>query len=232
MLNIAGRPVNLKWVTFGIGVVLILVFLTSFLLPGEPEMDPRTAISEALKNTEQAKSYEYTIKMSTKIDGKEEITSNVTGERESDTRIHFTGKIFDSEVDFYLIDSNTYYQDQVTGEWTKMDNGELNQQEIFMQEINPLAAFRFKELRNPVFVGTEEVDGDDCWVYTAKPVVDNPYMEILWKDFGYKFWVSPGTLLVNKALVTAVSKNKPNDKLNLAVEFKNYSKEIRIEAPQ
>lgn len=232
MLKIGERPVNLKWVTFSLGIIVILVLLTSYLLPGEPEMDPRTAISEALKNTKMAKNYEYSIKMSTNIDGKEEVTSNVTGERESDTRIHFTGRIFDSEVDFYLIDSNTYYQDHMTGEWTKMDNGELNQQEIFMQEINPLAAFRYKELHNPSFVGTEKVDGSDCWVYTAKPVVDNAYMEILWSDFGYKFWISPRTLLINKALVTAVSKNKSNDKLNLVVEFKNYTKKIEIEPPK
>lgn len=232
MLNFGGRTVNLKWVTFGLGILVILVLVTLYLLPGEPEIDPRTAISEALTNTERAENYEYSIKMSTNIDGKEEITSNVTGERESNTRIHFSGKIFDSEVDFYLIDSITYYQDQLTGEWTKMNNGELNQQEIFMQEINPLAAFRHKELKNPSFVGTEKIDGSNCWVYTAKPVVDNPYMEILWKDFNYKFWISPRTLLINKALVTAVSKNKLNDKLNLVVEFKNYRKKIEIEPPK
>lgn len=232
MLNFGGRPVNLRSVTISIGILAMLVLLTTYLLPGKPEIDPRTAVSEALKNTEQAKSYEYSIKMSTNIDGKEEITSNVAGERESATRIHFSGKIFDSDVDFYLIDSDTYYQDQLSGDWTKMNNGELNQQEIFMQEINPLAAFRYKELQNPSFVGTEKVNGSDCWVYTAKPVIDNPYMEILWRDFGYKFWISPGSLLINKAQVTAVSKNKTNDKLNLVVEFKNYRKNIEIEPPK
>ncbi|MHB9095844.1 MAG: hypothetical protein ACYC21_14355, partial [Eubacteriales bacterium] len=68
--------------------------------------------------------------------------------------------------------------------------------------------------------------------YTAKPHIDNPYMEILWRDFNYKFWVEPRSLLIYKAEVTAVSKNNPADKMSLLVQFSNYNGNIEITPPK
>lgn len=232
MLKLQGRNTGIKWIIIAAPILIALIFAGSLLFPSEPGMEPQKAVEEVVKNTERVRSYEYSIKMTTTIDGKKEVTSDISGQRESAKRLHFKGKIFDSDVDFYLLDQNTYYKDQLTGEWTKMDSNELNQQDIFMQEINPLAGFRYKELLGAKFEGIEKVDDKKYWVYSAQPIVNNQYMEIMWKDFRYKFWVNPRGLTMSKGQITAVSKNKPEDKLEVLVQFKNLDSKIQIAPPK
>ncbi len=232
MLKFQVQRLEPKWIGAATGIVVILLLLGYFLFPGDPEIEPRIAISQGLQNTERAKSYKYNIKMTTTIDGKQEAASIVKGERERDNRIHFSGNIFESEVDFYLIDSTTYYKDQITGEWNQVTNGEVNQQDIFMQEINPLASFKYREIINSKFTGTETIDGRNCWVYTADVSVNNPYMEILWKDFKCRLWLTPKSLLIRRALLTGVGKDKPQNKLELLVEFSEFNKGIKITPPR
>jgi len=57
-------------------------------------------------------------------------------------------------------------------------------------------------------------------------------MEILWKDFSYKFWLEPRSLRIHRAKVTALSKNNPSDKLGLTIEFSNYNGDIEIKPPE
>ena len=154
------------------------------------------------------------------------------GEREDQNRIHIKGQIFDSEVDFYQIDTTTYTKDQLTGEWIKIMDNQINQQEIFMNELNPLANFAFKELNASAFAEIQKEGSKKLWVYTANPVVSNKYMLILWKDFQYRFFLEPRSLLIDKVEVTAVSKNNPVDKMNVVVEFKNYNGSIKVVPPQ
>ncbi|HWI54298.1 MAG TPA: LppX_LprAFG lipoprotein [Desulfobacteria bacterium] len=232
MLKFQERRLEPKWIGAVTGIVAILFLLGYFLFPGDPEIEPQTAISQGLKNTEQAKSYKYNIKMTTTIDGEQVVASNIKGDRERENRIHFSGKMFDSEVDFYLVDSTTFYKDQVTGEWTQISNGEVNQQDIFMQEINPLAGFRYREITNSKFAGNEKIDGNNYWVFTADVSIVNPYMEILWKDFKCRFWLTPRSLLIKKALITGVGKEKPQDKLDLMVEFSDFNKRIKVTPPK
>ncbi|MFA5882022.1 MAG: hypothetical protein WC834_07480 [Eubacteriales bacterium] len=230
MFKLSGKSAGAICVLAVLGFLQGLV-LKNYLFPAKPDIPPQNVISLALKNTAQALSYRYTIQMSTLIDGKEQAASDIKGERQNQNSIHFKGQMFESEVDFYQIDSTAYSKDQLTGEWMKNKDNQINQQEIFMFELNPLASFTYKELIEANCRGLEKLNGKRVWVYTASPVINNPYMEILWKDFGYKFWLQPRSLLISKALVTATSKNNPADKLTLLVEFKDFNSNIEIRPP-
>jgi len=232
ILNIRGKSIGARWVMAIVGVLVCIVILGYYIFPSEPDIPPASAISKALNNTVRAQKYEYKIEMSTFIDGKQQQASSVRGMKETLNRIHIKGRIFESDIDFYQIDDTTYTKDQLTGEWVKLTDNQLNQQEIFMGELNPLASFSYKELHDAKFEGANKIDGDTFWVYSAEPVLDNPYMEILWRDFRYKFWLEQRSFLVRRAEITAVSKNNPDDKMNLNVEFFNYNGNIEIKPPQ
>lgn len=227
-----GKFIRSKWLPVVAGMLAGSVLLGYYLVPGKPDIPPPQAIQQALEMTAKAKSYEYKITMTTVIDGKEQVSSTVTGQREDKNRIHIQGQIFDSEVDFYQIDTSTYTKDQLTGEWIKITDNQINQQEIFMNELNPLASFAFKELKEASFAGIQTEGSRKYWVYTANPVVDNQYMQILWKNFQYKFFLQPRSLLIDRAEVAAVSKNNPADKMKLVVEFKNYNGSIKVVPPK
>ena len=230
-MRLRERPVKMKWVVAAFLLVICLLMAGYILFPSTPDDPPNNVIGKALKNTENAKKYRYTIRMSTTIDGQEKTASNVEGQRESRDRIHIRGHIFESEIEFYLVDDITYTKDQLTGEWVKLTGNQLNQQEIFMAELNPLASFTYKELKEANFEGAERLNGQRLLVYTAVPVIDNPYMEILWKDFRYKFWLKPQSLQVYRGEVAAVSKNDSTDKLHLIVDFRDYNGDIDIKPP-
>ncbi|WP_418791679.1 hypothetical protein [Phosphitispora sp. TUW77] len=231
-MPIKGRNTAVRWLIFVFLLVTCLGTAKHYLFPTDPDSPPREVIGKALKNTEKAKQYEYTIKMFTTIDGTEKQVSEVQGQRESLERIHISGRIFNSEVEFYLYDNDTYTKDQLTGEWIKLTGNQLNQQEIFMAELNPLASFTYKELEQAAFDGSEGNGPGKLLVYSALPVVDNPYMETLWKDFKYRFWLEPRSLFIHKGEVTAVSKNGSADKLRLVVELRNYNSNIKINPPE
>ena len=231
-VQIMGKHIAVRWFVIVFLLVICLFTAGYYLFPAAPDTPPREVIGEALKNTEKAKEYEYTIKMSTTIDGTEKQVSHVDGWRESHERIHIGGRIFDSEVEFYLFDNHTYTKDQLTGEWVKLTGNQLNQQDIFMAELNPLASFTYRELEEAAYEGIEGEGPGKLLVYSAVPIIDNPYMEVLWKDFRYKFWLEPRSYLVHKGEVTAVSKNNSADKLRLVVELRNYNSDIKIKPPE
>lgn len=231
MLKNFGKSIWNKWLPALLGILAGSILLGYYLLPSKPDIPPAQAINRALEITAQARSFKYNITKTTVIDGKEQVASTVTGEREDKNKIHIKGQIFDSKVDFYQIDTTTYTKDQLTGEWVKITDNQINQQEIFINELNPLANFSFKELNAATFEGIQKEGQKKFWVYTANPVVNNKYMLILWKDFQYKFYLEPRSLLINKVEVTAISKNDPADKMKLVVEFKNFNSSIKIEAP-
>jgi predicted transcriptional regulator len=232
MLRRFGKSIWAKWLPAVLGIFAGSILLGYYLLPTNPDLPPVQAINHALETTAQARNYEYKITMSTVIDGKEQVVSTVSGEREDKNRIHIKGKINDSEVDFYQIDTTTYTKDQLTGEWLKITDNQINQQEIFMNELNPMANFSFKELSAAAFAGIQKEGSKKFWVYTANPVVNNKYMQILWKQFQYKFYLEPRSLLINNVEVTAVSKQNSVDKLKVVVEFKNYNSSIKVVPPR
>ncbi len=231
-MRIIGKDISARWLVAALLLIICLVMAGYYLFPAAPDSPPREVIGKSLRNTEKAKQYEYTIKMSTTIDGSEKQVSHVEGRRESPERIHISGRIFDSEVEFYLFDDSTYTKDQLSGDWVRLTGNQVNQQEIFMAELNPLASFTYRELKEAEFQGTEGDGTSKLLIYSAVPVIDNPYMEILWKDFRYKFWLEPRSLRLVKGEVTAVSKNDPDNKLRLVVELRNYDSNIKIKPPE
>lgn len=223
--------ISVKWAAISMAGLLVMAVMVCLACPAKPDIPAQQVIDQALTDTAGQESYEYEIQMKTIIDGKEELVSDIAGQRQDNNRIHIKGRIFESDVDFYQIGSTTYTKDRLTDEWVKITDSQLNQQDIFMQELNPLAGFAYKELNQAEFSGTETIDGRRLWVYTARPVIDNEYMGLLWKDFGYKFWLDPRSLLIYNARITAIGKSNPANKLNLEVKFRNYNGDIRIEAP-
>lgn len=219
-----------KILPLSVGLAL-LGLIVYFLFPVKPDIPPEEAITTALENTQRAKSYEYSVRMSTVIDGQEQVNSMVLGQRENANRVHIKGEIYESEVDFYIFDSVTYTRDQVAGDWIKIIDQQLNQQDILYGELNPLANFSFKELRNAKFHGTEKINGRKLWFYSASPVINNPFMEMLWQDFKYEFWLEPHSLKVASARISAVSKSNQKNQLKLELEISNYNKNIRLKPP-
>ncbi len=213
------------------GALLALVFLGYQAIPEKPDLSPRVAFAKALTVTMQAESYRYRMAMKTVNNSEEDFFSSIKGEKAAIDMIHVWGKIKESSMDFYQIKNTSYIKDDLSGEWTKSENNELNLTEIFLVEINPFYNLGYKELTTVDFKGNSEIAGVKYWHYSARPVVDNPSREALWRDFSYDIWVERDSYRIRKAVVEATSKNNADYKLVLTMEFADYNENIEIKPP-
>lgn len=214
-----------------IGALLAVVFLGNRIVPEKPDLPPREAFARALNVTAKSFSYRYKIEMKTVTGGKSEIYSSVRGEKAEADRIHVWGEILQSPVDFYQIKSTSYNKDGTSGEWIKFEDNELKMADLLMVEINPFYNLGYKELESVKFKGTVKVEKEKYWQYTARPVVNNPSREALWRDFTYELLVEPDSYRIHKAVVEASSKNNAGYKLQLTMDFWDFDKSIDIKPP-
>ncbi|KNZ69014.1 hypothetical protein Tfer_2376 [Thermincola ferriacetica] len=224
--------VNLNRRRFIVAVLVFfcLLYLSYRIIPHKPALPPRTVIAKALNDTARAGSFIYRLQMKTIISGKEGVYTDIEGRRKGKDRIYIKGRITESDIEFYQIGSTTYTKDQVSGDWIKIKDNQLNQQEIFAAELNPLANFSYREIVEVTYDGIVKDREEKVWKYTVKPIVGDSYLEILWKDFVYEFWIDRGSGLLTRGVVTAVSKTNPQDKLKIEVSF-DYDTAFEVEPP-
>ncbi|MGB9792443.1 MAG: hypothetical protein ACPLTR_07705 [Thermacetogeniaceae bacterium] len=195
-------------------------------------VDPEKAIVEAMESAARARGYRYTVMAEFTIEGKKRDWIQVSGERSRDNKAHFKGKILGTPVEVYQIGMRSYTLDPVANKWIIIDGVDLDRQQLYMAELDPLSSFRFKGIENARLLRTERVGGKRCWVIEVRPLkAQSKVLDMYWKDITYRFWVDRGRVL-RKAVATAKNKNSPGTLLTLIVEFRDFNKRIDINPPQ
>lgn len=225
------RPgINLKWV-----LVLVLVLILAVGGVGVYRtyygLLPEEVVNNAITNTLNADSYRYKAISTKYVDNKEELLSEVVGER-SNGNVHFTGKlhVVNSDFEIYQVADKLYRKDAFSKDWLVVEEINVEATEKLIQEINPLGTFAFSEPIIAQYVGKEEVNGKRCKKYEVMAETENKYLLVLWKDFTYTLWIDKSGLLT-KAEINAVNKQIDNHRLTMSVEFSDYNKEIVINPP-
>ncbi len=228
------RKINKKWIVL---MVLVLVAATTILSLDKirdyyikSKLEPRTELLRASQNMATVNSYRYSLDSSFAVEGRKEVISRVEGEKEHQNT-HIKGEMVNTPVDIYYIDRIIYNYDSFSKHWLEIDSGTDKAEELFISELNPLANFRFKEIKNVEKSGFEFVDGAECLVVKCRPTVKSQLLETLWKNFEYRFWVDYRQGLIRKAGLTAANKKMPGTILNISVIFKDINNRIEIKAP-
>lgn len=194
------------------------------------KVEPEVLVQETLKKSTEAGSYRYSFAAEFNIAGRQQMWSRVRGEMAED-RVHIKGKILGTPVEMYRIGPKTFTLDPVSNNWIILEGTDVDRQHIFMAEIEPFSNFHFKSVQNPKLIGVEKVGEKKCWVIEFSPQVENRYLEMWWQNFVYRFWIDRKTHTLIKAKATAENKNSPGTFLSLVVEFRDYNKKIKIDAP-
>ncbi|MGI6224780.1 MAG: hypothetical protein ACOYJ1_00855 [Peptococcales bacterium] len=225
------RPsINFKWV-----LILVLLLVVSVGGVGVYRTYygplPEEIVSRAISDTLNADSYRYKAVSIKYVDDKEEVLSEVIGEK-SNGNVHFTGKlhVVDSDFEIYQVADKLYRKDVFSKDWLVVEEINVEATEKLIQEINPLGTFAFSEPIVAEYAGKEEVDGKKCRKYEVMAETENKYLLALWKDFTYTIWVDKSGLL-RKAEINAVNKQMENNRLKMSVEFSDYNTEIVINPP-
>lgn len=181
----------------------------------------------ALQKTLSSSSYRYSVEI--RQEGKD-IISRVEGQRVEPDRIHITGTMQKTKMEFIQIGAETYMKDSWSDRWVALQGNSMAQSDLFVTEFNPLALFNFKDIPIIKNVGKEKVDGAKTVVYEMSPMVQNPFWEMKYVDFKYKVWVETATNYILKAQAVA---RLPGGKTGLVVDMKfwDYNTRIDIERP-
>jgi len=194
------------------------------------KLDPQIELNRAIKNMEEITSYRYSLLSTFTVNGRKEVVSKVTGEKQ-DGNTHIKGEMVNTPVDIYYLDRTIYNYDSLAKKWLVIPSNTSNSEELLISELNPLSNFKFKEIKTVEKLGFEDTDGTECLLVKCKPAVESELLETMWKDFEYRLWINFREGLINKAELNATNKKTTSTKLNITVKFSDINENIKIEAP-
>ena len=212
-------------------VVGLLVFLGGLSVGGvmlrqQPELSAEELWSAALERTRDCKTYRYQVEVL--YNGKTNMRGE--GERVFPDRVHLTGSMQDTKLEFIQIGEKGFMKDPYSKQWIKLEGNQLSQSELFITELNPLGMFNFKDIPRIENLG-EVKDGDEKYLaLILQPNVANPFMENF-INFEYEIKISPKDYLIKKAEIKAMAKGHEQVKFNIRINFSDYDKEISINPP-
>lgn len=211
------------------GVLLLVILLGKSFFGGTSEVDQKQTLETALDNTFASNSFRFVVE--SKLMGENEFYSKVEGERVMPDKVHIKGTVLKTPVEFTQVNDNTYMKDPFSGKWLTLQDLKLEQSELFVTELNPLANFNFKDIPEINLVGEERLDGAKCLVYELKPNVENVFLEDQFDDFFYRIWVDKKDLTIRQASIQANQAGGGTGGLDILIKFWDYDKDLQIDAP-
>lgn len=194
-------------------------------------LDPRLEVKTSLNQMDTVKSYKYRLDSSFTVDQRKEVISEVTGEKNGEST-HIKGEMVKTPVDIYYIDNTIYNLDSFSHKWLVIPSNTKHSEELLISELNPLSNFRFKSINTVEKLGFEKIGGDECLMVGCNPSIESQLLETLWKNFEYRLWIDYKTGWLRKAVLTADNKQNEKTTLKIAVEFKDFNKNIKINPPE
>ncbi|HZK44430.1 MAG TPA: hypothetical protein VFC73_09155 [Syntrophomonadaceae bacterium] len=223
-----------RWIILGVFIFLLVSFLAAFPTINnyyvKSKLEPQLVLEDSIKNMSVVNSYRYSLKSGFSVDGREEVISEVQGEKNGENT-HIKGEMVNTPIDIYYIDRTIYNYDSFAEKWLIIESGTTNSEELLISELNPLSNFRFKQINSVEKLRFEYIDGAECLVVMCKPSIEIELLETLWKDFEYHIWLDYKDNLIKRALLTATNKQNEKTELSLETEFMDINKKISIKSP-
>lgn len=227
--------INKTAVKIIVGVLIVLAafglaFNTLRDMYIKSKLDAGVELSRALVNMEELPEYRYNLHSGFSVQGREEVISEVTGEK-SHEKTHIKGEMVNTPVDIYYIDRTIYNYDSFSNKWLVLESDTTNTRDLLVSELNPLSNFKIKKPTGIEKQGFEDVDGTECMLVTCKTGVESELLETFWQDFEYQFWIDYHHGLIKKAALQAVNKESIQSILKIQAVFYDMNRKIEIMAP-
>ncbi|HHV77411.1 MAG TPA: hypothetical protein GXX39_08590 [Syntrophothermus lipocalidus] len=222
-----------RWLLIGfISLAVIGVIYWLYLAKQERDIEPQTLLEETLQNMAAAKSFRYKLESTLTIDDRREVVSRIQGEKDDSGSTHIKGEMVKTPIDIYHIKDTTYNWDSSSKKWLVIKDAEADTRDVLIAELDPLSNLNFKSISQVEKLGFEKVGGTRCFIISCRPSIENELMEVALKDFRYKLWVDYRQKYIRRATLSAVSKNNPNARLTMKVEFFDFNQDIRVQKPE
>ncbi|MDR1615426.1 MAG: hypothetical protein LBR98_00165 [Syntrophomonadaceae bacterium] len=208
-----------------------------FLLAGQAnsfyvryKLDPQLELEKAISRMKTVQLYKYTMKSQFVIEDREEIISEVTGEK-SRENAHIKGEMVNTAIDIYFIGRTVYNYDAAADRWLVIASEKDHCEDLLISELNPLSNFTLDDPGAVYKKAFTKVDGVECLFVSCFPSGENQLLETSWKDIEYHFWIDYKNNTFAKAQLFANHQKNPSARLNINLALKNINEEFFIEPP-
>ena len=226
------RIVSLRNVIILIALIALFVIGNKYLFDKVADLPPNMLMEKAVETTINQEGYRFNVQAKAIIAGQEDLLMEVTGVKGGKEKNYMKGTIQGSDIEVYQVGTTIYSRDIVSRKLIVTQNKDMNEKELLLSDLNPMANFNFKEIPEAKKLMEEEVDGIKCIVIESRPNVDNPFLELLWKDFTYKIWVDKKKQFIRKAILKAESKSVQGDEYLFTLHIFDYDKKINFQVPK
>ncbi|QGG46654.1 hypothetical protein [Heliorestis convoluta] len=193
--------------------------------------DPQALAVKAMTETLLSSDFRFESRFFIRVDGRDELVSRFSGEKSEEGLFHFKGVMLQSPTEIFLDDKAFYLWDPLKKGWYRVNKSDLGQQDLLLKEISPLSLLEISEIKEAMISGREKIRETDCLILELDAVAANKLLTTLWKDFQYRIWVNPWNEVIHKVVIEATSRNAPEDRLHLIVEFWDYDQKMEIQLP-
>jgi glutamine synthetase len=139
-------------------------------------LEAKVELNRALSSMEKITEYRYSLKSGFNVEGREEVISQVEGEK-SQGKTHIKGEMVNTPVDIYYINRSIYNYDSASEKWLIIESDSSNAEELLISELNPLSNFRIRAPATVEKVGFEKINGTECLVAACETGVQSELLE-------------------------------------------------------
>jgi len=229
---------NKRSVLFALALILFLFLVIKgvgvFMPRGIGKMmPPQQMLATGIEKTRSSASFRYQTetRLITAGNAGNDFFSKVEGERVAPDKVHMTGVMMNTPIEFVQVGASAYVKDQQTGQWLSLPGNKLSDSELFYAELNPLAYFNFKDIPNLKYIGLEKVNGEKLILLEMRPNLMDPFLELRLSDYFFKVWLSPEDYRLRQATLQARDKQNPAGGIEITLRFWDYDKNITIDPP-
>ena len=175
-------------------------------------------------------SFAYKIQSAFNVQGREELISDVAGERQAG-KIHIQGEMVKTPVDIYYIDGIIYNYDKSSEKWMVIESDTSSAAALYINELNPLIYMDFRENGMRAEYEFGKLDGKECLIAEGKPRMRNELLEKIWQDFSCTLWIDYQEKVVKKIVLKAINRKNPQTQLTITAGFERFDESFSINPP-
>ncbi|MBC9784772.1 hypothetical protein H1S01_09640 [Heliobacterium chlorum] len=225
-----------RWI-YGMAVVILLTIVgAAYIMRSDHQerwnpRDPLALVKKAMAGTLQSPQFRFESTFLIRVNGREEVVSRFSGERAEVEKFYLKGTLLQSPTEIYTVGDLFYLWDPIKKSWYNIEKNKFGPQDLLLSEISPLNSLEFKNIEGVTVVGRDTIRDKKCLVLECRVEVSNRLLAAFWKDFYYRLWIDPVKQVLYKSTIEATSRNAPQDRLLLTIEFWDYDKQIQVEPP-
>lgn len=211
-------------------ILIAVIIFTAYGLA--QNVDLQILTEQAISNNLAADTYCFSSKSVLHIGTEERCFADLIGEKSGPRDRHISGTLVGTDVDIFFVDGILFRKDPISGTWSDLVVGELDNAMNIMSELEPATNFAFESIGEVADCGREKIDGKNCYIVSFMPVLQDEWIKTYFGNIRYKLWITGRKEpQIIKAQIEGDSLENTAAGLTIILGYSNYNSSIILHTP-